>query len=99
MALEKRIVPTEHHQKLLETHKPGNIALFNSKSEAEAAAGANSWIAVRADASGNIVEKNGVVIDAVPPTGYTPSEWVQSPRTEKVYGLIAEQVMPEFPSE
>lgn len=98
MALEKRIVPTEHHQKLLETHEPGSVVLFNAKSEAEAAAGANSWIAVRADASGNIIDKNGVVIDAVPPTGYTPDEWVESPRTEKVCCLIAEQAMPDFPS-
>jgi len=99
MALEKRVVPTDHHQRLLETHEPGNIKLFNSKSEAEAAAGPDSWVAVRADASGSIIEKNGVVIDAVPPTGYSPEEWVQSPRMKKVYGLVAEQAMPEFPSE
>lgn len=60
MALEKRIVPTGHHQKLLETHEPGSVVLFISKSEAEAAAGANSWIAVRADASGKIIDKTGL---------------------------------------
>ena len=98
MALEKRIVPQEHHDALLEKG-PGKKGFFNSKAEAEAAATDESWVAVKGDGNGKPIDKNGVVLEAVRPTGYTAEEWVESPRLKRIVGLVAEAAMPDIPAE
>ena len=98
MALQKRIIPDAHHEEL-KKKKPGDKGLFRTKAEAEAAAGPKSWIAVKGDANGKAIDKNGVLIDAVRPDGYSAEDWVKAPRLEKIYGLVAQAVLPEFPTE
>ncbi len=98
MALEKRIIPDEHHDELLK-EEPGKTGFFNSKAKADAAATDEAWVAVKGEDDGTPIDKNGVIIEAVRPTSYTAEEWVQSPRLKKVIGLIAEAAMPDIPLE